>query len=370
MSTTYLYIDDEDEERIIDYIRALNEAEELEITNKQPSKFSNLIETINSTEKDGILLDWRLDKMGEEVFFKASSIAQKLRTQFAEEDDLAIPIVLVSTADRLSSYYSDETSHDLFDIVYDKLKDIADHSTKVRRELMALSKGYKKIKKFRNDKEYLSKILGIHENKFLLDSDMYSLFSPDEALRPSQEYAQFIINELIKKPGALINENYLAARLGVDKGNSDDWENLKEEELHKFKYTGPFNDGWDRWWALGLENWWQNIEGDHDPLQLLDAKERIDLLSEYFNLENLIPPSPIEDSYSTDFWTICKITSEPLSPSNGFKIKSGDKYAWQEKLYISEKAAREKRHITNNLKLTSSEQSRLSEYLKNYQEDE
>ena len=77
-----------------------------------------------------------------------------LRTNFAEEDALAVPIILVSTDERLSSYYSDETSHDLFDVVYDKLKDIADHSREVRKELISLSKGYKKInffcKLFRN----------------------------------------------------------------------------------------------------------------------------------------------------------------------------------------------------------------------------
>jgi hypothetical protein len=305
----------------------------------------------------------------ENVFFKASSIAQELRTHFAEEDNLAVPIILVSTDERLRSYYSDETSHDLFDFVYDKLKDIADHSAKVRKELVSLSKGYKKIKGHRSKKENFSEILGIHENEFLLDSEIYSLFSPEDTLRPTQEYAQFIIKELIHPPGALIDEAYLAARLGVDKENSPDWRKLKETELTKFKYTGPFSDGWDRWWALGLEDWWQRIEKRHDPLQLLDAEERIDFLSKHVGLKKLKPASSIEENYSTDFWSVCQIFNTPLSPSDGFKIKSRGKYAWQEKLYISEKAAREKRHVTNNLSIHPSEQSRLSEYLKNYQEE-
>lgn len=45
---------------------------------------------------------------------------------------------------------------------------------------------------------------------------------------PVHVQARFIITELLDKQGLLINEDVLAARLGIDKTSSPDWELLKQ----------------------------------------------------------------------------------------------------------------------------------------------
>ena len=40
---------------------------------------------------------------------------------------------------------------------------------------------------------------------------------------PTHEYALFILRELIERPGPLISEELLSARLGIDRDNSPDW---------------------------------------------------------------------------------------------------------------------------------------------------
>lgn len=367
MSIKYIYVDDEDRDRIVDYVRALSNPDELDVENIKPQEFSELIDKLYNNEKDGILLDWRLDKIrSKEVFFKASSIAQNLRTKFAENDSSSVPIVLISTDEHLSSYYSDETSHDLFDRLYDKLKDVADAPVKTQEELVALANGYKQIRELRNEGLEFYSILDIEGNETLLDKEINSLFSPEDNLRPTQEYAQFILKDLIDTPGPLINERYLAARLGIEIEKSKSWEKLKNQELNCFKYTGPFSDGWDRWWSLGLENWWQEFDDIQEPLQLLDAEERVKYLTEKFSFADLTPAKPIESEYSTEYWTTCRVFNAPLDPSDGFKIRGRERFPWQEKIYISSKAARQKKHETQGFKIHSSEQDRLNEYLKNY----
>lgn len=368
MAIKYVYVDDEQEDRIIDYVRALNYSDELDVENIRPTEFGQLINILLEKEKDGVLLDWRLDQMGiDNVHFKASSIAQGLRTKYAEKDDISVPIVLISTDERLSSYYNDETSHDLFDELYDKLKDVVDHPDKIRNELISLANGYQQIKSNREERAEFFKILGLNENKFYLDPKTNAIFSTDDDLRPTSEYAQFILKELIKSPGPLIDEDYLAAKLGVDMDNSDDWNELKENELVKFKYSGPFGEGWDRWWSIGLENWWQSLDKEIEPLQLLEAKERVDLLKESFALQELESASPIEEKYSTEYWTICQVFKSPLAPSDGFKIRGRENFPWQEKLFISSKAAREKKHETIGFRIHPSDKERFSDYLKNYE---
>lgn len=364
----YIYVDDEDENRIVDYVRALSSSDDLEVENIKPQEFSQLINKLDNSSKDGILLDWRLDKMGsEEVFFKASSIAQNLRTKFAENDSSSVPIVLISTDERLSSYYSDETSHDLFDKLYDKLKDVADFPRKTQKELVALAKGYKQIHDLREEGSELHSILGIEGDESLLDKEINSFFSPEDNLRPTQDYAQFILKDLIDTPGPLIDERYLAARLGIDIEKSKSWDKLKNQELNDFKYNGPFCNGWNRWWSLGLENWWQEFDNIQEPLQLLNAEERVRCLTEKFSFTDLTPAKPIESEYSTEYWTVCRVFGVPLDPSDGFKVRGRERFTWQEKIYISSKAARQKKHETQGLKIHSSEKNRLKDYLNNYQ---
>jgi len=142
-----------------------------------------------------------------------------------------------------------------------------------------------------------------------------------------------ILKDLIYAKGVLINEKYLASRLGIDKENSEDWEQVKEI-FSDAKYTGVFFDGWDRWWMHEVDNIFEKISTTY--LSYLDAKERVATLKEKLSLENLNFFQPIEENYSYDYWTVCKALAKPLDPMEGFRVYStSEPKPWQEYEYVS-----------------------------------
>lgn len=142
-----------------------------------------------------------------------------------------------------------------------------------------------------------------------------------------------ILKELIYAKGILINEKYLAARLGIDKDSSNDWSKIKEV-FERAKYTGVFHDGWNRWWMFEVDKIFNEISGTY--LSYLDAEERVNILKENLKLKNLNVPSLIEKNESYDYWTVCKALKKPLDPHEGFKVYTrSEPKEWQEYEYIS-----------------------------------
>jgi hypothetical protein len=137
---------------------------------------------------------------------------------------------------------------------------------------------------------------------------------------------------LIYAKGYLINEKYLAARLGIDIEKSTDWCKIKKM-FETAKYKGVFCEGWDRWWMHKVDEIFEKIANTY--LSYLIAKEKVEVFKKN-GLENVIFPEPIQGNSSYRFWTVCKALDKPLDPMEGFKVYTrNEPKPWQEYEYIS-----------------------------------
>lgn len=242
------------------------------------------------------------------------------------------PIVLWSVDKKMQdSYYRDETAHDLFDQAYIKQAHVNKEPARVAEELISLSKGYQKIL----SSDSFHKMLGLSKEEGKnLDPRLGSKFLFQKKY-PTHEYARYILRELIDIEGPLINEFVLAARLGVDKDSSPDWEKCKLILSKKAGYSGAFYEAWPRWWAAKIELWWNSLSDSPGLLSNLRATERVKYLRSSTTLKKLKAAEPIENSYSDRYWTICQAYKKPLDPIDGFRKSYEELKPWQEPPYLS-----------------------------------
>lgn len=366
MSIKFRYLDDEEKDLVEPFALALS-SKELVVEFENPKEYSEQMDELKRGGFDGLMLDWRLDLIpvteGKSVKYRASTIAQEMRSIASESFEIEVPIVLLSTVDKLrQSYNRDETSHDLFDRIYTKEK-VGEEAQRISIELCALVKGYRRIVDGRDKHIPLYQLLGLQERyASVLDVRMQEIFPEDES-KSAHKYALFILKELIDVPGPLIDECVLAARLGIDIEQSDDWERLKNEVLRPCAYQGPFSEAWPRWWSILVEQWWGTLEGTTEPLPFLNATSRVDILRQNTNLEALQAAEPIERGYSSKFWTICQARKHPLDPMDGFMIQSREQYPWQEQQYVSKIAALYREERAKGLKIHPFDRELLRTYI-------
>ena len=147
----------------------------------------------------------------------------------------------------------------------------------------------------------------------------------------------FILRELINKQGLLIDEEVLAARMGIDKDSSEDWSILLEI-INSTKYTGVFSEGWQRWWMPLIEEWFESITTDN--WRSLSARERVEIITKKTGLSRLTFAEKINKSTSDEFWTVCQGYHTPIDTIDGLIIDGQENlYPWQEPLYVSIEAA-------------------------------
>ncbi len=351
MVTKYLYLDDEEQNQVNPHIDRIQLTRKIMIELMHPSSFqmeiSNLIDRLYNY--DGFILDWRLDQIpsveGVRFPFRAAALAQEIRTRTTEKTAKGIPIVLWSTENKLSkSYYGDETSQDLFDYVFNK-EQISDNPEPIRIKMISLANGYKRIREIiMKGRNSLSNLLKAPSD--ILDVRIVNRFTNNDY--PIHEYVSFILHELIERPGPLISEDLLAARLGVDRADSSDWNKLLKKLPQKSRYQGPFYDAWPRWWAQVIEReWWRSLKKNNPSLSTLPAHKRIEILKEKTNLYDLITARPLRDGYDTKYYTLCEYYQKPLDPTDGVIIDEKEPAPWQERRYISIDAALERKGEPN-----------------------
>lgn len=325
MVTKYLYIDDEKED-LVDGIEKNLSSDQLS-TDVKPAlswdtEITNLIEKKGLDQYDGLLIDLQLKfsiNDSEQVKYFGPDLVQAIRTKVKSGTIKDLPILLCSSETKLLELF-DKTSLDLFDKKYDKVKDLVKDSVKI--ELISFSTAYKKL----NAQEALQTILETDEDLFEFELEFNKLKTPHEQVN-------FIYNQLILKPGLVIDESLLAIRLGVDINTSKDWEKLKNEILTAFKYRGILHEFNEKWWQSKLLRWWK--ENFKNSLQVVSASDRVMLLKEKFNLTEINPlPVPSHQRYET-FWYKCYLSDTPLESADGFKTIEMPKYFWQEYTYIS-----------------------------------
>jgi len=344
----YLYLDDEEITTIKPYKDiVVDRSKELKIDIEHPAVFQNYSALIKRLQEyQGLILDWRLDEISsktdkKKADFRAATLAQEIRTRETEKKISPIPIVVWSQESRLKkSYQGDFTSHDLFNLVYKK-EYIIDNPLVVHNQLVSLALGYKYIDKFKiaNKKFKLSDLLRTKES--YVDIRVQEHFN--STTRTVHEISRFIIQELLHRPGLMIDELRLASRLGVNKDESKDWAKVLGL-VEKYKYLGAFGDAWERWWAFGVEKeWWLQTSEQDSPLSSLNAKQRVEILKKKTGLKNLVAAVPIKPQYHSRFYTICEYTKKPLDPVDGVIITEKEPQPWQERKYISLDVALERR---------------------------
>jgi hypothetical protein len=338
MITKFLYIDDDKVQDAEDKVQGFEQEGRLKIDPKQhrgtwEAQLKSIKE--NETAMDGLILDLRLDDLpnedGERANFRGTSLAQEIRTRQKEKEFKSFPIVLFSANDKLQKSL-ENSGKDLFDICIDKSKVNADTFTIITPQLISLAEGYK----FLSGNKDVAKILDIDisaiDERFV--SELSQLLN-----NPVHIISQFIIYELIEKQGLLINEQVLAARLGIDIANSQDWDKVKDS-IASAKYNGVFCEGWQRWWMPLVEKWWDETIKATAYLRSTPATDRVELIKNTLQLDNLQVAQKIDKADSEEFWTICKGYGKPLDPVDGLIIEGQEKlYPWQEPEYVSIDAA-------------------------------
>jgi len=348
-----LYIEDGDPRSIIG---DLEKDKELTVEHHDPQDFEESITKVTSSGVDLLLLDFRLsDKKG--VIYDAPTLAQTIRTMHTT-NHRDLPIVLISSEDKISDFYKDYTSLDLFDFAISK-KILSEQSEKYSIKIKSLIESYSALSRAKSDSLSLLSLLNIPDllsNKFdlrikdLLDSSKYknNIFMASD----------FILNQIVRPSGILIGEDILAARLGVSL-ESGDWNALKSI-LDEFKYSGLYSDAYERWWFTGVENWWKLISPEQSSLKRLRASERVSILKAIFELPNLQEATKDKYSKSDYFWTICNKYHSPLDPIDGFE-KNSSQEPWQDKSYFSIEAVSSLESLTE---ITAIDKRRYIEYTK------
>ncbi len=360
----YLYLDDAERHQLEPFVEPMNRLNDgLYIELEKPRKFDGQIEALKTFDFDGLILDLLLhqtaNEQGEKANYRGTTLAQHLRTLGTEETLKEFPIVLWSDADKLKrAYNSDASAHDLFDVTYRKEELVEEESrTRAARQLESLVTGYETIRQVRANNNRLHKFLGL-ESVGTLDPRIDEFFSFQGKRPPVHEYARFILKELLLVQGVLVDEEVLAARLGIDAEASGDWERLKNL-FDSSKYQGVFKEGWPRWWASGIETWWRALANTMSVLRSTSAAERVGLISEHTTLQGLSAATPVAEGYSTAYWTVCQATRKPLDPRDGLIIDRPNARPWQDKLYVSLEAELNRDRQLRGLRLDPLDKERL-----------
>lgn len=367
MSNKVLYIDDEPKDSSRAYADGLSTLGLIEISIIKPTSFETLRDELiqEQNDIDALILDLRLDgnQQGERVAkYTAPILATGIRSHYLIEDGFQkeFPIFLISSKDNLKKYFdSDTSSHDLFDYTFTKAT-VGSEGDTYEKIIASITEAYRIISGGKTD---FSKIMGYSTIQDIENRIFTSKLLTGDGTTIS-EISQYIFNEIIIKSGILIDENILAARLGIDSEKSDDWGNLLKL-LNDFKYSGVFHEAFERWWFSGIIDWWHS-NFPNKILISLNAEDRVKLIKEKFDFKNIQAAVPIAKTTSTKFWTVCQAYEKPLDPKDGFLIDGNELKPWQDKKYISLESILERDAIDKGLVIHPEEKERFEDIKQEY----
>jgi hypothetical protein len=359
MAITFLYIDDDKPKDASEKVQGFEQGGLKVLTNQHKGTWENQLKFIKENEAilDGLILDLRLDDFpnedGERADFRGTSLAQEIRTRQKEGEFKGFPIILFSGNEKLEKSL-ESSGKDLFDICIDKGKVDTKTFDILTPQLIALADGYKTLSATKT----LSDILKIKET--IIDERFTSELN-DLINHPAHVIAHFLLHELIEKQGLLINEQILAARLGIDIEKSPD---LKKViiSLSPTKYDGVFSAGWHRWWMPSVDEWWRKVICAETYLRSFPAKLRVELIKEKLGINDIQVAEKIEKADSDEYWTVCKAYNRPLDPIDGLIIEGQENlYPWQDAEYVSIDAALKRKNNGAWKKVAKLEEERLAD---------
>jgi len=339
MTIKLIVIDDDDVDAILKNLMPA----EYTYTAILPKSFAEDISKIIEGY-DLILMDQNLSGSIEKIPYMGTTLVQELRTRMAENVMVGRPIILWSIAGNITSYAKENSSHNLVDAVWKKewldptnLCKIA----KCKLQMKVLIDGYKQLNDFLRETgvknidrpKLISSIFGLNLEQYsvLVPENVKGYFENDNH-HVAHTMSQFLINSVLRFNGFLIDEETLAARLGVAI-KSKGWKVLTSDVLNEFKYKGIYSEYYERWWAVEIDNWWlQEVNNDH--LAGLTAQQRILILNKHYNMK--LDKAGASEGHSEEmFWHTCIISKVPIDPTDSFKLTSSERREWQEHFYAS-----------------------------------
>lgn len=306
--------------------------------------------SIMMNETDAYLMDFRLTANKGNV--DAPTFASTLRT--FGQNHKSNPIILISTEENLPAFDNDFTSQDLFDFVVGKKK-FRENINKYSKRIVSLIESYKLIEVECFD---INKVLGIEFHN-IADYRLIEKLNSAKAKEDIYAFCRIIYYSLIRSIGILVGREVLAARFGIDKSCADF--DLFLEKISSCKYSGILSSSYERWWSHEVIEFWNSIAGNKS-LRRTNAKERVEIINQALDLE-LVPAKPLKHATSTNFWTICTVTHEPLDPNEGYVYSKKELEVWQEEEYISLYAVLE--YPDNKVYLSPIDRSEIFELSKN-----
>jgi hypothetical protein len=329
--THYLYLDDADPKDIKTFADALMEAAaarglSLAIDIVPPPRDLRVDDLINRHAPNGVLVDVELDKATDDSDrpypVTGTALAQNIRDHQNAGKLPEIPLVRLSQADVVRRYVGkDHSSLDLFDDYIDKAL-IKAKAAFFAETLVALSFGYQKL----TDLAPIS--IGSFSGVLSIPERVIQNLHPALVLRlraleqaPVHDIARFLLKSLLERDGPLIGEPTLAARLGVDRSQSEmGWPKVLAA-IDSTRYRGVFSkDTEPRWWADQVIEWWGKTMEGSGALIDLSSEEKCLLLRKHIDVEELAPISADEASPGVNFWSVCIESGRPLDPMNAYAV--------------------------------------------------
>ena len=338
MAVKYLYIDDELDSVVKGIKKNLSShPEKLVITHEKALEWEKQIQFIQNEipNYDGILLDLKLEFVdGQALYHYAPALAQQLKTLIKKGSITKdFPILLCSTDDNLRKYH-DKTGEDLFAECFDKMR----LGSKDISKFIEHAKAYRQISDNPNN---IKELLAVDSNDADILEEVSQYF---ERLESVHEKADFLLREVIKPTGILIDEDTLAIRLGIDNSTAKEWNDFTTL-LSSCQYNGIYAHYTKErhWWMRGIFQWWQSNFPSAKPLPLLSTSEKLEIINHNLNLD-LKPIILPEYHESSRLWYKCSnliletkdATKRiiPLAESDGLTYLSPH-YPWQDRNYIS-----------------------------------
>lgn len=278
------------------------------ITYKQVTRATELVDWIFNENIDIVLLDFRLDEnpdvLDPQHSYLGSGLAQLLRDKAINHPELDFPIVLVSAESKFEKYYCpDSTAHDLFDRTYGK-EFAVDNDRLVASQILDLCVGYGKIKSdWTEDKSRFS--------LFSLNSDEREIIENQEIrlglmnANAPHVVANFILKNLIDRPGILLSDDDVAARLGVESIQPL----IPFLEEKGVLYNGIFCAGWRRWWTHRFNNVAEKVFGRRPTT--MSGEDRASILSDAIGVTVKSARSRWNKSSAEKFAVACASCSFP-----------------------------------------------------------
>lgn len=333
MIPRYLFIDDETGAATQALLDGFNDTKHINIAAlkiKKNEAFEHVCNKIKNEFSnhnfDGVLIDLCLDGTGENsLALKAQPFAQQIRTWAVENKIPYSPIVLCSTFEKKDVFNKDTASHDLFDYYIDKTE-IAYQEEAIR--LKALAEGYQLL----NRKDIKIEFFLNREDVAKTNENIVDFFSGNQS---TFDIAYRLLKDVFPYSGILIDEDVVAARMGVDKNASgESWVNLRNGIREHALYTGVFSSGWLRYWSDQVNEFFMKLT-DGNPYQILNADERVKALIKA-GYSGLVAAKPISYNESTYFNTICLSCRCPMDSMEGIAIEERMTLKpWQENRYVS-----------------------------------